>query len=186
MTGRRDEEMADIIVISGSRRPGSNTEKALRIALDELEKNGKRVEVVRLGEWNFPLPGDSSVKDDGGCLRKKVLAAKGLLFVTPEYHGSISSTLKLIIDNLGFPSTLESKDIAIMGVAMGPSADNALKHLRHILTHVGGNVLPTESSVGSVHKKFDETGICLEPEVEDSIRKVSRGLLQHLKERPTQ
>lgn len=186
MTGPKNGGIADIIVISGSRRPGSNTEKALRIALDELEKNEKSVEVVRLGEWHFPLPGDSSVKDDGERLREKVLAAKGLLFVTPEYHGSISSTLKLIIDNLGFPSTLESKDIAIMGVAMGPSADNALSHLRHILTHVGGNVLPTESSVGSVHKKFDDSGVCLEPEVEDSIRKVARELLQHLEARPAQ
>lgn len=170
----------NILVISGSRRPENNTEKALAIALNELEKNGTGLEVVRVGEWSFPLPGDSKSADDGERLREKVLAADGLLIATPEYHGSISSTLKLIIDNLGFPSTLEDKTIAIMGVAMGPSADNALGHLRHILTHIGGKVLPVESSVGSVHKKFDEKGACLEPEVEESIRAVARGLLDHL------
>ncbi|MEE9255932.1 MAG: NAD(P)H-dependent oxidoreductase, partial [bacterium] len=147
--------MPNIVVISGSRRAGNNTEKALRIALEELN-SGAEVEVVRVGEWRFPLPGDSEGADDGERLREKVLAADGLLIATPEYHGSISSTLKLIIDNLGFPSTLEGKVIAIFGVAMGPSADNAVIHLRHILTHIGGSVLPVEASVGSVHKVFDE------------------------------
>lgn len=171
----------DILVISGSRRPENNTEKALRYALEELERGGRQFEVVRVGdEWRFPLPGDSSGADDGERLREKALGAKGLLIATPEYHGSISSTLKLIIDNLGFPSTLEGKTVAIMGVAMGPSADNALAHLRHIVTHVGGHVLPVESSVGSVHKMFGEDGACLEPEVEESIRSVARGLLEHL------
>ncbi len=176
-----DSGAPDILVISGSRRAGNNTEKALRVALDELERGGEKIEVVRVGEgWQFPLPGDTAGADDGERLREKVLAAKGLLIATPEYHGSISSTLKLIIDNLGFPSTLEGKTVAIMGVAMGPSADNALAHLRHIVTHVGGSVLPVESSVGGVHKKFGEDGACLEPEVEASIRAVARGLIDHL------
>jgi FMN reductase len=171
----------DIVVISGSRREDNNTGKALRIALEELEGSGERIEVVRVGDtWRFPLPGDKKGPDDGERLRGKVLAAKGLLIATPEYHGSISSTLKLIIDNLGFPSTLEGKTVAIMGVAMGPSADNALAHLRHIVTHIGGTVLPVESSVGGVHKKFGEDGACLDPEVEKSIRRVARGLLDHL------
>lgn len=166
-----------VLVISGSRRPDNNTEKALRIALEELEKSA-RAEVVRVGdEWRFPLPGESGVPDDGERLRQKVLAADGLLFATPEYHGSISSTMKLIIDNLGFPSTLEGKTAAILGVAMGPSADNALGHLRHIITHVGGTVLPDAASIGSVHKKFDEAGNCIDPEAEEAIRQVVRGLL---------
>jgi len=171
----------DIVVISGSRRENNNTEKALRYALEELEGSGQRIETIRVGDsWRFPLPGDKAGADDGERLREKVLGAKGLLIATPEYHGSISSTLKLIIDNLGFPSTLEGKTVAIMGVAMGPSADNALAHLRHIVTHVGGTVLPGESSVGGVHKKFGEDGTCLEPEVEASIRRVARSLLDHL------
>ena len=172
--------MPNILVISGSRREGNNTEKALRIALDELN-GGAEVETVRVGEgWSFPLPGDSSAPDDGERLREKVLAADGLLIATPEYHGSISSTLKLVIDNLGYPSTLEGKPIAIFGVAMGPSADNAVGHLRHILTHIGGTVLPAEASVGNVHKVFDESGGCLDAEAEKSIRAAARGLLDHV------
>ena len=150
------------------------------IALDEL-KGAAEVEVVRVGEWNFPLPGDGSAPDDGERLRDLVLSSDALLFATPEYHGSISSTMKLIIDNLGFPSTLEGKSVAILGVAMGPSADNALDHLRHILTHIGASVLPTEASIGGIHKKFDENGNCTDEEVEAALRFLARGLLDHLK-----
>lgn len=172
--------MPRIVVISGSRREANNTEKGLAIALDELN-GAAEVEIVRVGEWRFPLPGDGGAPDDGERLREMVLASDGLLFATPEYHGSISSTMKLIIDNLGFPSTLEGKTAAMLGVAMGPSADNALGHLRHILTHIGANVLPTEASVGGVHKKFNEHGVCTDSEAEAALRAAARGGLDHLK-----
>ncbi len=172
--------MPKVVVVSGSRRDANNTGKALAIALDELN-GAAEVETVRVGEWNFPLPGDGGAPDDGERLREMVLASDALLFATPEYHGSISSTMKLIIDNMGFPSTLEGKTVAILGVAMGPSADNALGHLRHILTHIGASVLPTEASVGGVHKKFDENGLCTDADAEAALRAVARGLLDHLK-----
>ncbi|MBI3024126.1 MAG: NAD(P)H-dependent oxidoreductase [Candidatus Tectomicrobia bacterium] len=167
-----------ILAIGGSRRPGNNTDKALRLAVEELTAGGGRVDWVRLGELRLPLPGEPSDSPDPGNLQRKVLASDGILIATPEYHGSISSTLKLAIDNLGFPSTLEGKTIAILGVAMGPEgAKNALAHLRHILTHIGGKVIPEETSIGSVHKKFDEGGRCLEPGAEAGIRRVARALL---------
>ena len=113
-------------------------------------------------------------------LKALVTGAAGILIATPEYHGSISSTLKLAIDNLGYPSTFEGKTIAILGVAMGPSADNALAHLRHILTHIGGEVLPGGASVGSVHKVFDEDGRCIDEAAEAEVRGVAARLLEHL------
>ena len=172
-----------ILAIGGSRRPGNNTDKALRLAVEELAGGGGRVDWIRLEELRLPLPGEPSDSSDPEDLRQKVLAAEGILIATPEYHGSISSTLKLVIDNLGFPSTLAGKTIAILGVAMGPEgARNALTHLRHILTHIGGKVLPGEISVGSVHKKFDESGRCLEPEVEAGIRRVARALLAGIRD----
>ena len=165
-----------ILAIGGSRRPDNNTDKALRIAVEELEAGGAEVEWVRVGELRLLLPGEAGESEDSGRLQEKVLAADGILIATPEYHGSISSTLKLVIDNLGFPSTIEGKPVAILGVAMGENgARNALTHLRHILTHIGGRVLPEETSVGKVHKKFDGEGRCLVPEVEAAIRRVARG-----------
>ena len=65
---------------------------------------------------------------------------------------------------------------------MGPSADNALAHLRHILTHIGGEVLPGQASIGSVHNVFDEDGRCVDEAAGSrAVRGVAARLLEHLK-----
>ena len=43
----------------------------------------------------------------------------GVVLATPEYHGSFSSVMKLMIENLGFPSVLAGKSVALLGVAGG-------------------------------------------------------------------
>ncbi len=169
-----------ILVFGGSRRPQNNTDKALALALDELAKGDFEINRVHLGELDLPLPGQPSESKDPDMLKQLVTKAAGILIATPEYHGSISSTLKLAIDNLGYPSTFEGKTVAILGVAMGPSADNALAHLRQILTHIGGEVLPGQASVGSVHNVFDEDGRCVDEESEAAVRGVAAQLLEHL------
>jgi len=37
-------------------------------------------------------------------LQQQVSDATGVIFATPEYHGSYSSVIKLVIEQLGFPS----------------------------------------------------------------------------------
>ena len=170
-----------ILVFGGSLRPQNNTDKALALALDELAKGDFEINRVHLGDLDLPLPGQPSDSKDPDMLKGLVTEAAGILIATPEYHGSISSTLKLAIDNLGYPSTFEGKTIAILGVAMGPSADNALAHLRHILTHIGGEVLPGQASIGSVHNVFDEDGRCVDEAAEAAVRGVAARLLEHLK-----
>ncbi len=41
---------------------------------------------------------------DAQRLQESVSRATGIILSTPEYHGSFSSTIKLVIENLGFPS----------------------------------------------------------------------------------
>ncbi len=171
-----------ILVFGGSRRPQNNTDKALAFILDALEKGDFAINRVHLSALDLPPPGEPSDSKDPETLRALVSGAAGIFIATPEYHGSISSTLKLAIDNLGYPSTLEGKRIAILGVAMGPSADNALAHLRHILTHVGAEVLPVEASIGSVHKVFDENGRCADAAAAAAIHRVASHLLDRLNE----
>ena len=39
-----------------------------------------------------------------------------VVLATPEYHGSFSSVMKLMIENLGFPSVLEGKSVVHFSV----------------------------------------------------------------------
>lgn len=120
------------------------------------------------------LPGpakDTSVSDS---LQQSVSTAAGVILATPEYHGSYSSVIKLVIEHLGFPSVLKGKPVALLGVAAGGiGAIKALEHLRSVCSHVGAIVLPGPVSVASVHKVFDQEGNCLNPAIEKRLRGVA-------------
>jgi FMN reductase len=114
-------------------------------------------------------------------MRSAVKAATGVILATPEYHGSFSSVLKLAIENLGFPSVLAGKPIALLGVAAGQiGAIKSLEHLRSVCSHVGAIVLPGPVSVAGVNKLFDADGNCLDPSVEKRVRGTATGLLNYI------
>lgn len=56
-----------------------------------------------------------------GCagLRESVLKTIGMALAAPEYYGSFSSIMNLVVENLGFPSVLAEKPTALLGVAAG-------------------------------------------------------------------
>jgi len=108
-------------------------------------------------------------------------AATGVVLVTPEYHGSFSSVMKLVIENLGFPSVLAGKPVALLGVAAGSiGAIKSLEQLRGVVSHIGAIVLPLPISIANVHRVFDREGRVLEPEVEKLVRQVATNLLGYI------
>jgi chromate reductase len=114
-------------------------------------------------------------------LQKTVREATGAILVTPEYHGSFSSVMKLIIENLGYPSALEGKPVALMGVAAGAiGAIKSLEHLRGVVSHVGGIVLPLPISIANVQKVFDREGHTLDPTAERMVRRAATNLLGYI------
>ncbi len=107
--------------------------------------------------------------------------AAGIVLATPEYHGSFSSVMKLVIENLGFPSALAGKPVALLGVAAGAiGAIKSLEHLRGVVSHVGAMPLPLVVSVPNVHSVFDRDGNCLEPRMEKLIRSVGTNLVEYV------
>ncbi len=121
-----------IVAIKGSVRPGNYTSKALALVVDEFAKDSHvSLEVVDPAELDLPLPGADSLSAQR--LRKTVEEATGVVLATPEYHGSVSSVMKLVIENLGFPSVLAGKPVALLGVAAGRiGAVKSLVQLRSI------------------------------------------------------
>ncbi len=170
-----------VVVIKGSVRPGNYTSMAAALVVDELRKNRRvSVEVVDPREMNLPLPGlDGS--PDPARLKELVSRATGVIFATPEYHGTFSSVTKLVIENLGFPSVLSGKPVALLGVAAGSiGAIKSLEHLRSVISHIGGLVLPLPISIANVQRVFDAEGRCQDPQIEKLIRSVPLGLLSYI------
>ena len=171
-----------IVAMIGSARAGNNTAKAMALVVDELGKHDDvAVDVVDPAQLDLRLPGsqDAATMD---ALKEKVTAATGVIFATPEYHGSYSSVIKLLIEHLGFPSVLSGKPVALLGVAAGAiGAIKSLEHLRSVCSHVGAIVLPGPASIAGVHKVFDEEGRCLDPGSEKRIRGVANNLVDYIR-----
>ncbi len=176
------KEKIHIVAIVGSVRPGNFTRKALDLVIDEIEKTeGVSIEVIDPADMNLPQPGQGDSKVTK-TIQETVSAATGIVISTPEYHGSFSSVAKLVIENLGFPSVLSGKPIALLGVAAGAiGAIKSLEQLRSVCSHIGAIVLPGPVSVAGVQKVFDEDGRCLDEGTEKRVRGVATNLIEYIK-----
>ena len=176
------EPRLKMLIINGSVRPGNYTAMASAVVADELGKDpDAAVETIDPSTLELAppgLPGSVDTKE----LQEKVRQASGIVLATPEYHGSFSSVMKLVIENLGFPSVLSGKPVALLGVAAGSiGAIKSLEHLRGVCAHVGAIALPLPISVPNIQKAFTPDGTCTDPAVEKLIRRVGTGLLDYVR-----
>ena len=102
-----------IVVVIGSMRPGNYTSMAVALVADELRKRPQvSVEVIDPATLHLPFPGTATDAEGTRLLREKISGATGVVLATPEYHGSFSSVMKLVIENLGFPSHAQPRAVA--------------------------------------------------------------------------
>lgn len=170
-----------ILIITGSARPKNFTMKAALILSKALKKTPSLTfDLIDAAKLKLPLPGTQYTNSSHEMLQEKVKDATGIILVSPEYHGGISSVMKLIIDHLGFPSTLSGKPIALLGVAAGSiGAIKSLEQLRSICSHVGAIVLPRPISIANVQEVFDEKGNCSK-QTEKIIQSVGTMLVDYI------
>ena len=118
--------MTTIVGISGSLRTGSLNSALLRAAADAMP-NGAQLEIASIK--GIPLY-DGDVEAAQGLpgavveLKERVVAADGLLLVTPEYNNSIPGVFKNAIDWLSRPSAdiarvFGGRPVAVIGASPG-------------------------------------------------------------------
>ena len=173
-----------IAAVGGSVRPGNFTSKALDLVVDEMSSQDEvGVDVIDPSKLDIALPGRQGSAEDEDRLQQVVSEATGVVISTPEYHGSYSSAINLVIENLGFPSALAGKPVALLGVAGGQiGAVKALEHLRSVCSHVGAIVLPGPVSVANVQDRFDDAGKCLDEQLEARIRGLVTQLVDYIRD----
>lgn len=171
-----------IVGICGSVRPGNYTIKALRLVGEEIAARGHAsFDLIDPSEMNLPLPGRTGDEKAVADLQARVKGATGIVLATPEYHGTFSAAIKLVIENLGFPSVLAGKPVALLGVAAGTiGAIKSLESLRGVASHVGGIVLPGPVSIARVNTVFDEDGTCTDAGIEKMVRGLGERLLDYI------
>ena len=177
---RRPDRPFRITSILGTARTGNYTSKVLTVVNDEFDRLGVGVDLVDPARFSLGFPGEHAT--DGALgIQVFVKSSAGVVIATPEYHGSFSAMLKLIIENMGFPSVLAGKPVALVGAASGRiGAIKSLEQLRSVCSHVGAIVLPGPVSVAGVNRVFDDSGNCTDEGVEKQLRGVAHRLVDYI------
>lgn len=174
--------MQGIVCISGTNRPDNYTSRALQIVIEELRNSSVDPSVFDARTLSLAFPGHPDT-EDAQQLRTAVAGAPGVILATPEYHGSFCAMTKLIIENLGFPSVLEGKPVALLGVAAGRiGAIKSLEQLKSVCSHIGAIVVPGSVSVAGVQKIFDDQGRCTDADTAMLLRGLGHALRSFLKD----
>jgi chromate reductase len=154
-----------VLTIAGSLREDSYN-RALARAAAELAPDGVHVELYDgLGElphYHADVDGadtPTSVRE----LRRRIAEADAVLFVTPEYNGSIPGVLKNAVDWASRPARRESalwgKTVAVAGASTGSfGALWAQQDLRRVLGVAGARVIEGELHVPKANENFDDGG----------------------------
>jgi chromate reductase, NAD(P)H dehydrogenase (quinone) len=183
----KGDTMVRIAILLGSARPDANSAKVMNIIQKSLaEQDAVTVDIVDPRHMDLPVPGPernkTAVETVSQTLQTRLKGVHGIIMVTPEYDGTISAVMKLLIEYLGYPSVLYGKPVILIGIAGGRiGAHRALEHLRSIATHIGCHVLPGSVSVGGAFGLFGEDGHCREPETQEALIHAAHSLVNEVR-----
>jgi FMN reductase len=142
-----------LVAVLGSATPPGRLSRALREALERAETRGAtRAELIDLGERRIAAADGRPVAALGDDTEPTVIAiadADAVLLATPVYRGSMTGTLKNLLDHVPVEA-LRGTPVAI--VAMGASDHHYLgaeRHLRDVLGFFGALVVPTAAYLSS-------------------------------------
>jgi chromate reductase len=115
--------MAYIIGISGSLRKGSFNTLLLKAA-QEVMPSGSTLEIASISGiplYNFDVETEG-IPEAVDLLKERIVAAQGLLLVTPEYNNSIPGVFKNTIDWLSrppkdIPRIFNGRPVALIGAS---------------------------------------------------------------------
>ncbi|MDQ9172008.1 NAD(P)H-dependent oxidoreductase [Oxalobacteraceae bacterium R-40] len=152
-----------IAVVVGSLRKDSFNRKLANaiVKLAPAEFSFKQLEIGDLPLYN--QDDDAQPADAVKRLKAEILAAQGVLFVTPEYNRSIPGVLKNAIDHASRPygqSAWAGKPAGVLGVSIGAiGTAMAQQHLRNMLAYLD---MPTlgqpEAFIHAKDGLFDSSG----------------------------
>ena len=152
-----------IAVVVGSLRQGSFNRRLASaiVKLAPPEFSFKQVQISDLPPYN--QDDDANQAESVKRMKAEIMAAQGLMFVTPEYNRSIPGVLKNAIDHASRPfgqSAWTGKPAGVLGVSPGATGTAmAQQHLRNILVSLDMPTLGQPEAFMQVKEGlFDEAG----------------------------
>ena len=150
-----------ITVVSGSNRLHNRTHHVSMHVFEELKRRGAEVKFFSLENlpMNFLVPDMYKIKnrDFEKIENEFLIPSEKLIFVAPEYNGSIPGVLKAFIDACDVKKCFYFKKAALVGVSDGRSGNSrGMDHLTQILLHLKITVLPMRTHVSNVDTHLND------------------------------
>lgn len=163
--------MIKVGLINGSVQQKNYTGYILNIIKEETILKQYEPLDIPLKDYKIPFPGEEIEKDDSEELRKILSSVDAYIIASPEYNGSFTAKLKLMIENSGYPSVMKNKPVVLVGLASGVlGAVKSLEQARTVFSHIGCLVLPRAISISKVETHFNESGLCINDSVLQEIK----------------
>ncbi|MCE2029993.1 arsenical resistance protein ArsH [Sessilibacter corallicola] len=148
-----------ILLLYGSLRDRSFSRLAVAESAKILEELDAEVKIYHPN--GLPLPDDV---DDSHPkvqeLRELVTWSEGMVWCSPERHGSMTSVMKAQIDwiplALGSVRPTQGKTLALMQVSGGSQSFNALNQMRILGRWMRLFTIPNQSSIAKAWLEFDD------------------------------
>jgi FMN reductase len=140
-------EPIQLAIILGSVTPPGRLHRAVTEAIDRVtSRTEARSQLVDLATRRIAFADGRPVDalgDDTAAVVQAIERADGVLLATPVYRGSLTGSLKNLLDQVPVPAL---RDTPVAIVAMGGSDHHYLgaeRHLRDVLSFFGAHPLPT-------------------------------------------
>ena len=170
-----------ITLFVGTNRPGSNSRKiaarieqiyaGLKVPLNVLDLARLPIDVF-LPQAYAEKPAAFQPFSDA------VLAADGLVVVTPEYNGGMPGVLKYFIDMLKFPESFQSRPVCFVGVAAGVwGALRPVEQLQQIFGYRNAFLYPERVFLPGIGGLLDDAGRLKDPELLGRLQKQAAGFV---------
>lgn len=154
--------MENIVVISSTNRPDSNTLKVSRIYGQILKAKGIEFKIL---DFNF-LPENIAFGETFGkrsekyaqLIKEYVSSANKFIFIVPEYNGSFPGILKTFLDSM-HPREWNDKDACLVGVSDGRAGNlRGLDHLAGVLNYLKMHVYHNKLPISVIGKVMGQDG----------------------------
>jgi chromate reductase len=170
-----------ITILSGTNRPSSNTRKVTAHVEAIYKSLGVAHQVLDLAEMPPEIfaPASYAEKPAGFArFTDAILAADGLVIVTPEYNGGVPGVLKYFIDMLPFPESFERRPVCFVGLAAGIwGALRPVEQLQAIFGYRNAFIFPERVFMPGIGKLLDASGKFISDDIPKRLASQATGFV---------
>ena len=176
----------NVLGIGGSLRADSQSERALRLALEGAAQAGAKTTLVSGVDLVLPFydPAELDRSPNAVRLVEELRAADGVVLVSPGYHGTVSGLVKNALDYIedlrdDERPYLDGRAVGCVATANGwQAAVTTLTSLRSIVHALRGWPTPLGAAVNAVQVEFGANGECTDEKVTTMLRTIGQQVVE--------